>query len=313
MARVHGELAAVVGAPVPVLLAGETGVGKEHLAHLIHDSSPRAGAPFEAVNCAAIPADLLEAELFGVQDGAATGVRQRPGSFRAASGGTLFLDEVAEMEPRLQAKLLRVLQEREVRPVGGRPVAVDVRVVSATNVDIARRRRDGTLRDDLYYRLAGYVVRVPPLRQRREDLPELIEHFMLRFADEARKRLLGIEPAALETLTAYPWPGNVRQLAHEVRRLVYLAPDGGRLRAADLSREVAAGEAAEPLPAGPETVDGMEAGGDLDLAAHVERLECRLIRRALLRSGGGIAPAARLLGLSRNGFKAKCRRHGIRL
>jgi len=308
MLRLYRELSAAAVAPAPILLVGETGVGKEHLARLVHAASRRAGEPFVAVNCAAIPSELLEAELFGVVDGAATGVRRRTGLFQEADGGTLFLDEVGDLEPRLQAKLLRALQEGEVRAVGGRPSAVDVRVVAATHADLEARRRDGSFRDDLYYRLAGFVLRVPPLRRRPEDVEPLVEHFLARFAAEAGRGVGGLQPRVMDLLLQHSWPGNVRQLENEVRRLVYLTPEGDTIGTESLSREILSGSdgAAEPL-----TDDDVDAG--LDLARHVERLEERLLRLALTRSGGAIAPAARLVGLSRNGFKAKCRRLGVRL
>jgi two-component system response regulator HupR/HoxA len=309
MRQVYREVAAIAPASFPVMIVGETGVGKEHLARLVAARSPRACGPFVAINCAAIPAELLEAELFGVDDGVATGVRRRRGSFQEADGGTLFLDEIGELAPHLQAKLLRVLQEKEVRPVGGRPLALDVRVVSATNSDLERGRRVGGFRDDLYYRLAGYVLRVPPLRQRRDDIPLLTRHFVALAAAEAGRPVPAVSAEAMEALVDCPWPGNVRQLQQEVRRLVYLGPEGGELRADRLSREVLEADVAELER---EAAAGYAASG-LDLDEHVERLERRLIRLALGRSGGSISGAARVLGLSRNGLKLKARRRGITL
>lgn len=307
MGELYGKLAAVADAPVPVLLTGETGVGKEHLARLVHDSSSRRRGPFVPINCAALPAELLEAELFGIEEGVATGVRRRKGAFREARRGTIFLDEIGEMAPTLQAKLLRVLQERQVRPVGGQPVGIDVRVVSATNSDLERRRADGAFRDDLYYRLAGIVLRVPPLRERPEDIPALVEHFVGKFAKEAGRPVPRIPEPLLGTLMAHPWPGNVRQLEHEVRRLVYLGSEETTLQTTYLSEELTRAPVHEPEQAAAQADDT-----SLDLATHVERLERRLIHRALERTDGNLSRAARLLGLSRNGLKAKCRRYGIR-
>jgi two-component system response regulator HupR/HoxA len=315
MQALYRELAAAAVAPAPILLLGETGVGKEHLARLVHAASSRAGEAFVAVNCAAIPSDLLEAELFGVVDGAATGVQRRTGLYRQADGGTVLLDEVGDLEPRLQAKLLRALQEGEVRPVGGRAMKVDVRVVAATHADLEARRRAGSFRDDLYYRLAGFVLRVPPLRRRPEDVAPLVEHFVARFCAEAG-RSVELPPRVMELLRHHPWPGNVRQLENEVRRLVYLTPDGCEVAVSSLSSELLGGRCGlggDGLDGGVDVDEPILARDDLDLTRHVERLEARLLRRALARTGGSIAPAARLAGLSRNGFKAKCRRHGIRL
>jgi transcriptional regulator with PAS, ATPase and Fis domain len=267
-----------------------------------------------AINCAAIPADLLEAEMFGIGDGVASGVRRREGCFREARGGTLFLDEVGEMAPALQAKLLRALQERKVRPVGGRPVPVDARIVAATNVDFDRQLADGRLRTDLYYRLAGVHLRVPPLRERPADVPALAHCFLGRAAADAGRPAPSCTGEVLSALAAYPWPGNVRELEHQMRRLVHLA--GGRepigvellppaIRGAAEGRgDVAVGASTEAeLP---------PADGSLRLDEQLGRLESRLIREALGRAGS-ISRAARLLGISRNGLKMKARRHGIGL
>jgi DNA-binding NtrC family response regulator len=204
-----------------VLLLGESGTGKELLARALHQLSARAKGPFVAINCAAIPADLLEAEMFGIGKGIATGVVERRGKFQMAEGGTLLLDEIGDMPHELQAKLLRALQEKEVQPVGGAPVPVDIRVIAATNSDLHRRMEEGRFRRDLYFRVAGFALRVPPLRERREDIPALVESFMRAFARETGKGLRGITVKALRALIEYDWPGNVRELQLEVRRLVY--------------------------------------------------------------------------------------------
>src|SRR2546425_5399117 len=224
--ELYEEMRALVGGEGPVLLRGETGVGKEHLAHVLHASSARRAGPFVAVNCAAIPAELMEAEMFGIAKGVATGVVERPGKFQLANGGTLFLDEIGDMPLALQAKLLRALQGGEIEPVGGTPVRVDARVVTATNSDLDEKMEQGQFRRDLYYRVAGFVLRVPPLRERREDIPALVQAMLGVFAREIGRPTPPISAAAVRALAAYSWPGNVRELEHEVRRLAYLCPEG---------------------------------------------------------------------------------------
>lgn len=291
-------LAATSANDLPVLLLGETGVGKEPLARTLHNSSSRRGGPFVALNSAAIPADLLEAELFGIGRGVATGVTGRPGRFELARGGTLFLDEIGDLPIPLQAKLLRALQEKEITPVGGAPLPLDARVVSATHADLGEKVRSGQFRPDLYYRLAGVVLEVPPLRERREDIPALVQGFVRAFSRQARKRVRGITEAALEKLVAYGWPGNVRELEHEARRLVYLCPEGQPIDEAHLAKEIREAEAGPDL-------------ASLRLDERLADLESRLIREALERSGGNRTRAARLLGISRNGLAIKMARLGI--
>jgi DNA-binding NtrC family response regulator len=208
-----------------VLIVGETGTGKELVARSLHAQSPRAAAPLIAVNCAAIPSELLESELFGHERGAFTGaIRRRRGSFELADGGSLFLDEVGALSPPLQAKLLRALQEGEVSPIGSeRTLRLDVRVIAATNRDLGQATRRGEFRDDLYYRLNVVPIAVPPLRDRKEDIPPLADHFLARYRRKIQTRAQGITPAALDLLTAYDWPGNVRELEHTIERAVILA------------------------------------------------------------------------------------------
>jgi two-component system response regulator HupR/HoxA len=293
----YAEMRALVQGDIPVLLLGETGVGKEQIARVLHASSLRRHGPFVAVNCAAIPAELLEAEMFGIGKGVATGVTERPGLFQLAHGGTLFLDEIADMPLALQAKLLRALQGREIQPVGGPPVRVDARVVTATNSDLDGKMERGQFRRDVYYRVAGFVLRVPPLRERREDIPGLVQFLLGVFAQETAKSLPGITRDALRALAAYGWPGNVRELEHEVRRLAYLCPDGQPVDVGLLSEHVLTRECEASLPP-----------SALDLAANVAQLERRLIRAALVRARGKRSAAARLLGLSRNGLAMKMER-----
>jgi transcriptional regulator with AAA-type ATPase domain len=304
MRLLYGQLAALADSDLPLLVVGETGSGKEPLARTLHRSSPRRRGPFVAVNCAAIPAELLEAEMFGIGHGVATGVEARRGRLEEAAGGTLLLDEVGDMPLPLQAKLLRALQERVVEPLGRPARPLDARVVAATNQDLEARIDDGSLRRDLYYRLAGAVLRVPPLRHRPGDLPALVGHFLTRFTGEAGKRLRGLTVRTLERLQAHRWPGNVRELENEIRRLVQLCPDGGAIDSAMLAEHVLA-----PPPEPAEDDPGLAA--TLELAAHTEALERRLIRRALERTGGNQTRAAKLLGLSRNGLANRIRRLGI--
>jgi transcriptional regulator with PAS, ATPase and Fis domain len=299
--ELYAQTRALVQGDVPVLLLGETGVGKEQLAHVLHASSSRRAGPFVAVNCAAIPADLLEAEMFGIGRGVATGVNERPGQFQLAKGGTLFLDEIGEMPLALQAKLLRALQGREIQPVGGAPVRIDARVITATNSDLDARIEKGQFRHDLYYRVAGFVLRVPALRERREDIPGLVQSLLCVFARETGKPVPAITAEALRALVTYAWPGNVRELEHEVRRLVYLGGEGEAVDCHLLSERVLVAEEAE-TDAPPSS---------LRLAANVDHLERRLIRTALARTGGKRSPAARLLGVSRNGLAMKMERLGL--
>jgi DNA-binding NtrC family response regulator len=305
MLRVYDQLRHLLGGDLPILITGETGVGKEYIARILHASSHRSGGPFVAVNCAALPADLLEAELFGIEGGVATGVSAREGKMQLARGGIVFLDEIGDMSPALQAKLLRALQEREVHPIGARqPVALDVRILAATNTDLKARIGEGRFRSDLYYRIAGYTLPVPPLRERRGDIPALIEAMVQRVASEIDKPIRGLTVKALEALVNAPWPGNVRELEHEVRRLVYLSPPDEPITVAMVSAEVreGGGEAA--------TAPNL-AADDLILARHVEALERRLITLALERAGGKRTAAARLLGVTRYGLALKMQRLGL--
>jgi len=282
-----------------VLLLGETGSGKEVVARALHRHGRRAGAPFVPVNCAAIPAELLESLLFGHVRGAFTGaVADRNGSFREAQGGTLFLDEIGDMAPPMQAKLLRALQERVVTPVGGRPVPVDMRVIAATHRDLQQAVREGRFREDLYYRLGVVPVAIPPLRDRLADIILLAEHYLARATPGAPPKRLAADAAA--RLLSYSWPGNVRELVNAMTRAVTLVrrPVIG---AADLAF----------LGAGPEgaaaPVDWL--AGPLPEA--VARVELEMIRRALAASGGNRAAAAERLGIRRQLLYQKLARYGL--
>ncbi|MDA8016284.1 MAG: sigma 54-interacting transcriptional regulator [Thermoanaerobaculia bacterium] len=309
MVELYDQLRRLLGGDLPVFITGETGVGKEDIARTLHRSSDRSTGPFVAINCAAIPDTLLEAEMFGAERGAATGVGPRRGCFQEAHGGVLFLDEVAELAPELQSKMLRALQQKEVRPVGGRTRSVDVRVVAATNVDPQAALASGRLRPDLFYRLTGCILTVPALRRRRSDIPGLVEYLLRRHAGEQGKQLRGLSWKAMQILVAYDWPGNVRQLDHEIQRLVHGCENRGVIGQESISQEVLKGATAE-LESSDELL-GQTVFDDLDLTRRVQELERHLIHRALAQAQGQKKLAAKLLGISRNGLSLKIERLGI--
>ena len=333
MRRIYELMQTLARGDLPVLIIGETGVGKEYLAQILHNSSPRRRGSFVAINCAAIPSDLLEAELFGIGDGVATGVTARKGRFQLAHGGTLFLDEIGDMSADLQAKLLRALQEKEIHPLGKEPVRVDVRVLGATNQDLINRIQDSSFRADLYYRLAGYVLEIPPLRDRREDIPPLVEHFLRSCAKELNRSIRGLTVRALQMLVEYPWPGNVRELANEVRRAVYLCPDHRTIESSTLSRQIQQHRPSEepirPSAAGhagpggdnlrhsgvrdlPGSSSGVRpAPGNLVIdSLNLDHVESLVLEEALRRCGDNQVQAARLLGISRQKLRRKMERLG---
>ncbi|GEJ55591.1 sigma-54-dependent transcriptional regulator [Anaeromyxobacter diazotrophicus] len=275
-----------------VLLGGESGTGKELAARLVHDRSPRAAGPFVPINCAAIPETILESELFGYERGAFTGAAARKeGRFERAHGGTLFLDEVGEMSPGLQVKLLRVLQDGVVERLGGtQPVQVDVRIVAATNKELAAEVRAGRFREDLFYRLNVIAVRLPPLRERREDVPLLASTFLRRLSLKHGKSLEGFTPAALAALEASPWPGNVRELEHAVERAVVLSR-GGLVDETDLPEAVRRPRSGTPAPA--------PAGSlAIPLGTPMEEVEKIVIRETLRQTHGDKTLAAQILGIA---------------
>jgi len=305
MREVYGQLRQLLRGDIPVLITGETGVGKEHVAETLHASSTRREGPFVAVNCAAIPSALLEAELFGIESGVATGVNARKGKFQLARGGVLFLDEIGDMSLELQAKLLRALQALEVHPLGATaPEPIDVRIVTATNTDLQSLIAAGRFRRDLYYRVAGFTVQVPPLRARRDDIPAFVEHFMRLYAEEIGKPVRGVTVRALAALAAATWPGNVRELEHEVRRLVYLCPENQTIDSTMLSPSILD-------PALDQHLDDLDLTGDLDLDAAIANVEKRRITAALARTRNNRSKAAKLLGISRNGLALKMERLGL--
>ncbi len=312
-AALYRQLGILRKGDIPVLIYGETGVGKEQVARILHASSSRHDGPFLAINCSAIPAELLEAELFGIGRAVATGVEARPGIFELARRGVLLLDEIGEMPLALQSKLLRVLQEKEIHPVGGKPHKINVRILAATNANITDMMETGRLRRDLYYRLSGYSLEVPPLRHCARDVPRLVDHFLQIFSGELEVPIPGLTPRARWLLRYYSWPGNVRELENEVRRLVYQASDGRIVDSSMLSpaiQEAIDREAAPGSRAPQKQKDTVQ--DSLALAPRVSAYEARLIRETLVRSGGNQTRAAQLLGLSRNGLLKKMKRLGVR-
>lgn len=297
--------------PLSVLLTGETGTGKEMLARTIHQASDRADKMMLAFNCTAVPRDMLESQLFGYRKGAFTGADNPfTGIIRAAEGGTLFLDEIADMPLDIQPKLLRFLESHEVHPLGeSQPVKVDVRVIAATNANLEQHVEDGTFRQDLFYRLNVVRLRLPPLRERREEVPALVEHYVRRYSAQQKKGRLTLSDEALEYLVLYPWPGNLRQLANEVNRMVAMAEEDDALTVTHLSPEIQATRRTIPAAAAP----GSELSISLDqsLPDAVELLERTMVQAALDRSKGRLEEAAKLLGISRKGLFLKRRRWGI--
>lgn len=278
-----------------VLITGETGTGKELVAKAIHYNSPRADKPFVAINCSAVPEPIFESEIFGIEKGVATGVDKRMGKIEQAQGGTLFLDEIADMPLACQAKMLRVIEEERVEPVGARkPIPVDVRILAATNKELRTEAEKGGFREDLFYRLHVINLHIPPLRERREDIRLLASHFLLEAVRRFGRDQMSFSPQALEKLMAYSWPGNVRELRNEIERAVILAPSR-EISLDDLSQEVRANRSAGPREAG----------------LSVKANEKELIRKALADSGGNRSEAARLLGISREGLRKKMKRYGI--
>ncbi len=303
LAEAYRTAARVAPTSATVLILGESGTGKELVARALHRRSARARAPFVAVNCAALPDGLLEAELFGYERGAFTGaVGRSDGRFGRAHGGTLFLDEIGELGAPLQAKLLRALESGEIERLGGGdPVRVDVRIVAATNRDLEERVRSGAFREDLLYRLAVVTVGLPPLRERPEDVTPLALHFAARFAARYDRPVRAFSRAALLSLHDRPWPGNVRELRNVVDRGVLLAR-GGVIRTVDLA---GTDEAPRVSPPG----DGLDPAYPASLS--LKEVEERHIRRVLQRTGGHLGEAAETLGVHRNTMTAKLREYGI--
>jgi DNA-binding NtrC family response regulator len=320
MRRLLEATTRVAGRDVTVLVRGETGTGKEFVAELLHAQSTRSKRPLVRFNCAALPAELADAELFGHARGAFTGASSsRPGFFAQADGGTLILDEIGELPLAVQAKLLRVLQEGEIQPVGsGRIDKVDVRVVASTNRDLAAEAKTGTFREDLYYRLAVVELVVPPLRDRKDDIPALAAEFARRYGDRFGLGAVSLEPALVDVLVKADWPGNVRQLENTIARLAALSA-GGMIGLADY--QLATGDGPPPAPpvpseahdAGDEHANtpAIDARSGPSLKEQVEAFERGLVARALDATGGNQSEAARRLGVSRVTLIDKMKKYGL--
>jgi len=307
MDRLKQTIRTVASSASTVVIHGESGTGKELVARAIHACSPRSAQPFVSINCGAFPETLLESELFGYVKGAFTGATQnKAGLFEVASGGTVFLDEISEMSLAMQVKLLRVLQERVIRPVGGTSeIAIDVRVIAATNNDLDRLVADGAFREDLYYRISVIPIEVPPLRERREDIPLLANHFLKKFVAVSGKSIVRIAPQSLSELQGYDWPGNVRQLENTIERAVALEAshelnvelptERSKIRVAVMSAN-----GSIPIP-----VEG------LDMERYVADLERSMLQNALHQSGGVQTRAAELLRLSYRSFRHLAKKYDI--
>ncbi|MDB4941855.1 MAG: two component, sigma54 specific, transcriptional regulator, Fis family [Labilithrix sp.] len=313
----YAVLERVADSPTTVLITGESGTGKELVARALHEHSTRKDKPFIKVNCAAIPKELIESELFGYERGAFTGaVSSKPGRFELANGGTLFLDEVGEIPVEMQVKLLRALQESEFERVGGiKTIHVDVRLVAATNRDLKKLIAASAFREDLFYRLNVVSIRLPALRERETDIPLLIEHFLAKFNGRLKKQVTGVEQEALEILSAYSWPGNIRELENVMERAVLFC-DAQKLRVEDLPVELrgpGSGSIAPPSDAGASAMPLSSEGG---LKEHVKvamsRLERDLVGRALKQTSNNVTHAARLLKISRKGLQLKMKELGLR-
>jgi DNA-binding NtrC family response regulator len=302
------EVLAVVDRVAPanstVLLGGESGAGKDLVARAIHQHSRRASGPFLKINCAAIPENLLESELFGYEKGAFTGaVASKPGKFELADKGSIFLDEIGDVPPAIQVKLLRVLQEREFERLGGtKTLKVDVRLIAATNRDLRVALEQGTFREDLYYRLNVVPINIPPLREHKEDIPDLVRVFLDRFGHEAGKQVSGITPAAMKRLMEFHWPGNVRELENIIERAVALR-SGDMIDAEDIRLDMS--------PARPHAAETDSGAPFPPPGVTLDEFEDEIIREALRRAAGNKSQAARLLGLSRNALRYRLSKIGV--
>ncbi|MCZ6805549.1 MAG: sigma-54 dependent transcriptional regulator [Deltaproteobacteria bacterium] len=314
MREVYDVIEKVADTPSTVLITGESGTGKELIAWALHENSARKDKAFVGVNCAAIPPDLLESELFGYERGAFTGaVTSKPGRFELANGGTLFLDEIAEIPVSMQVKLLRAIQEQQFERVGGiKTITIDSRLVAATNRDLKEEIADGNFREDLYYRLNVVHVHLPPLRERPSDIPLLIDHFVRQFNQKLDRSVTGFDDDALGRLLRYSWPGNIRELQNVVERCMIFAEDG-EMGAQYLTPELrdVEGEAATPLVPGLDATPG-ETGLKEAVREATLKLEREFIARALERTGGNVTHTARLLKISRKSLQNKMKELGLR-
>jgi two-component system response regulator AtoC len=310
MQNVYKIAGRVSSSGIPVLIQGESGTGKELIARSIHETGNRADGPLIVVNCGAIPETLLESELFGHEKGAFTGaIERRVGRFERAHGGTLFLDEIGELPLHLQVTLLRVLQEQEFERIGGeKPIRVDVRIIAATNRDIKQMVQKGQFREDLYYRLNGVTINIPPLRRRKEDIPELVSYFLFRYTEETGSPSLRMHPEALKKLKEYDWPGNIRQLQNVVYRSAVMAVKGVILP--------------EHLPTLEESLEAEQASASsfilheifeegFTLRDVLRKSEYKTMQWALQQTNGNKSQAARMLAMSRKAFVYKCQEYGL--
>jgi two-component system nitrogen regulation response regulator NtrX len=297
MRALEADILKAAPSKIRVLIAGENGTGKELVASAIHENSPRRDKPFVKLNCAALPKDLIESELFGFEKGAFTGATtKKQGKFEIADGGTLLLDEIGDMSLDTQAKLLRVLEEEEFEKLGGgRPIKVDVRVISSTNKNLQEEIRKGTFREDLYHRIAAMPVSVPPLRERKDDIPLLVEHFLTLFSEENNRPRKSFTEGAIKMLLSYEWPGNVRELKNLVERLVIMT-EGDEIDEADI----------KPLVSGAKI-----STGEKPLSELTEDFERSLILSELNKTGWNVSKAAERLGIDRANLHRKMRRYGI--
>jgi len=297
MAKIKEEILIASQTDMTVLILGETGTGKELVARKIHELSARRDKPFVIIDCASIPETLLESELFGHEKGAFTGATSRKiGLFESAAGGTVFLDEIEATSPAMQAKLLRAIEEKTIRRVGGTElIPIDVRIISASNVDLEEEVKKGNFRKDLYYRISGMVIKLPPLRERKEDIPELVNYFIKKYSIEEGKIIKGVTPAVYELLKSYDWPGNVRELEKEVERMIAFTEDGGYITVDKLSPKITAMESHV-----------------FSLDELVENYEKNILIDALLSCDWNETKAAKMLGISRTSLIAKMRKYNIK-
>jgi two-component system, NtrC family, response regulator len=305
MENVFEVMKRVADTPTTVLIAGESGTGKELIARALHRGSARSNATFVSINCGALPETLLEAELFGHEKGAFTGATSlKQGKFEFADGGTLFLDELGEMTPSLQVKFLRVLQEQEFQRVGGnKDIKVDVRIIAASNKDLREEVDGGRFRPDLFFRLNVVRIDVPPLRERRSDIPLLVDHFIRKFGERLGRAITDVAPDAMRSLLAYSWPGNVRELENVIERAMVLSP-GGAITPADLPPEI------QETPEIEDELDRL-VSWEKGLTDTLDAIEERMIRQALKKAGNVQAQAAKTLGISRSNLQYKMKKYGL--
>ncbi len=304
--QIYGVVEKVASTPSTVLITGESGTGKELIARALHENSSRHAGPFIKINCAAIPKTLMESELFGYEKGAFTGaVGAKPGRFELAHSGTLFLDEIGEIPVEMQVKLLRVLQESEFERVGGiKTIKVDVRLVTATNRDLLQDISAGSFREDLYYRLNVVPIHIPPLRDRHEDIPLLVDHFLSKFNDRLKKQIDSVSADAIGRLVSYHWPGNIRELENLMERTMLFC-ERSEIQVSDLPPEIGGlPSSAVPTPGSASLKEAVR--------AETERVERELIQKALDETGGNVTQAARKLKISRKSLQTKMKELGLR-